>query len=399
MKARRRIYFGGIVSTMTVLFLAFAPMLLRADSMDSFAQQNLTSDLPGVANTLDPNLVNPWGISFPPGGPFWISDNGMGVATVYNGLGQPFPSSSPLMVTIPTPPGVTGPSAPTGQLFNPTSDFQVSPGKPASFIFVTEDGTISGWNASVNLKNAVLEVNNSASAVYKGVTLGNNGTGNFLYAANFHDGTVDVFNGNFQQVHMSGSFTDPNLPQGYAPFDIQNIGGKLYVTFALQDAAQHDDVAGAGNGYVDVFDLNGNLLQRLVSKGPLNSPWGETLAPKGFGPFGGDLLVGNFGDGEIHAFDPTSGMLLGTLDGTNGQPISIDGLWALTFGGGGSGGNPDLLYFTAGIAGGGQTEDHGLFGSIDPTPEPATIFLLGAGALGIFDLFRRRRCKTYAGRP
>lgn len=378
-------------SATLLLVFASAPLLLRGDSMDSFTQQNLTSDLPGVANTLDSNLVNPWGISFPPGGPFWISDNRTGLATAFNGSGQPFPSGSPLVVTIPTPPGVSGPAAPTGQLFNTTSDFQLSPGKPAQFIFATEDGTISGWNRSVNPTDALLEVNNSATAVYKGIALGNNGAGNFLYAANFHDGTVDVFNGSFHQVHLSGSFTDPNLPPGYAPFDIQNIGGKLYVTFALQDAAKHDDVAGAGNGYVDVFDLNGNLLKRLVSNGPLNSPWGETLAPSGFGPFSGDLLVGNFGDGEINAFDPASGAFLGTLDDSNGAPISIDGLWGLTSGGGGSGGSADLLYFTAGIAGGGQKEDHGLFGSIDPTPEPETLLLLGTGALGILGLVRWRK--------
>lgn len=390
MNTRRCTYFCSVFSAMVILIFFSAPVFLRATSMDSFAQQNLISDLPGVASTLDTNLANPWGISFPPNGPFWISDNHTGLATVYNGLGHPFPVSNPLMVTIPAPPGSSGPSAPTGQLFNPTSDFQLSPNRPARFIFVTEDGTISGWNPSVNATHAVLEVNNSASAVYKGVTMGNNGSGNFLYAANFHDGTVDVFDKNFNPAHLSGSFTDPNLPSGYAPFDIQNIGGKLYVTYALQDAAKHDDMAGPGNGYVDVFDLNGNLVKRLVSKGPLNSPWGETLAPNGFGPFAGDLLVGNFGNGEINAFNPASGAFLGTLKDANGNPISIDGLWGLTFGGGGAGGNPNLLYFTAGIPGNGLKEDHGLFGSLTPTPEPGTLYLLGAGILGLFELARRR---------
>lgn len=390
MNTRRGTHFYSVLSATAILVFFSAPALLRATSMDSFSQQNLTSDLPGVASTLDTHLVNPWGISFPPNGPFWISDNGAGVATVYNGTGHPFPAASPLVVTIPPPPGMSGPSAPTGQLFNPTSDFQVSPNNPARFIFVTEDGTISGWNPSVNAASAVLEVNNSASAVYKGVALGNNGSGNFIYAANFHDGTVDVFDKNFSPAHLSGSFTDPNLPSGYAPFDIQNIGGKLYVTYALQDAAKHDDMAGPGNGYVDVFDLNGNLVKRLVSKGPLNSPWGETVAPNGFGPFAGDLLVGNFGNGEINAFDPISGQFLGTVDNANGNPISIDGLWALTFGGGRTGGDPNRLYFTAGIAGPGQKEDHGLFGSLTPTPEPGTLYLLGVGIVGLLDLVRRR---------
>lgn len=218
---------------MAVLIFATSPILLRADSMNSFAEQNLTSDIPGMANNLDPNLVNPWGISVSPTGLFWVSDNGAGVTTLYNGQGQSSPSGNSAIVTIPTPPGNSGASAPTGQLFNPTSDFDLSPGNPARLIVVTEDGTISGWNPSVDATHAVLEVDNSASAAYKGVTMGNNGSGDFLYAANFHDGTVDVFDKDFHQTQLSGSFTDPNLPRGYAPFDIQNIGGKLYVTYAL----------------------------------------------------------------------------------------------------------------------------------------------------------------------
>lgn len=191
---------------------------------------------------------------------------------------------------------------------------------------------------------------------------------------------------------LTGNFTDPNLPVGYAPFNIQNIGGKLYVTYALQDAAGHDDVAGAGHGLVDVFDLQGNLLKRLVSNGPLNSPWGMAIAPSGFGNFGSDLLVGNFGDGTINAFDPTTGAFLGTVDGSDGKPLINMGLWDLTFGNGGSGGSPDDLYFTAGIPGPGKIEDHGLFGDIAvvPTPEPATLTLIGSGLLGLIGYKRRR---------
>jgi uncharacterized protein (TIGR03118 family) len=231
--------------------------------------------------------------------------------------------------------------------------------------------------------NAALEVNDSASgAVFKGLALANNGTGNFLYATNFNSGQIDVFNSSFAPVTLAANFTDPNLPAGYAPFDIEVIGGKLYVTYALQDTAKHDDVAGPGNGFVDVFDLNGNFLQRLVSNGPLDSPWGLALAPLSFGSYGGDLLVGNFGNGMINAFDPTTGAFLGTLSDSSDNPLVIQGLWGLAFGNGAQGTSTSSLYFTAGIPGpGGAVEDHGLFGSIQAAPEPGTIWLLAAAGL------------------
>jgi uncharacterized protein (TIGR03118 family) len=365
------------------LMMIAAPQWLSSTSTpgDSFVQNNLVSDIPGLAANTDPNLANPWGISFSSSSPFWVSDNKTGLATLYNTAGQP----QGLVVTIPPPLGGTSPSAPTGQVFNPnSSDFL-----GARFIFATEDGTISSWQGGTS---ATLNVDNSASgAVYKGLALGSNGSASFLYAANFHNGTVDVFDSSFKSVNLSGAFTDPNLPSGYAPFDIKNIDGKLYVTFALQDADKHDDVPGPGHGFVDVFDTNGSLLQRLITQGSLNSPWGLAVAPSGFGEFGNDLLVGNFGDGTINAFDPVTGMPTGQLDDASGNPIVNLGLWGLTFGNGGNGGNLNALYFTAGIPGDGAIEDHGLFGSLGPTPEPGTWIVFGSGVISLLGYGWRRK--------
>jgi len=330
-----------------------------------YSQHNLVSDVPGLADQTDPNLINPWGLALNATGPFWIADNHTGTGTVYNGAGQPFPTDAPLVVNIPA--GGTGPGAstPTGQVFNGTPAFEVSPGNPALFIFATESGTISGWNPQVDAGNAKLTVDRSASgAVYKGITLGSNASGPLLYAANFGAATIDVFDGNFQPTTVSGGFIDPNLPAGFAPFNIKRIGRKLYVTYAVQDSSKHDDVSGAGNGFVNIFDADGTLVQRLVSNGPLNSPWGITLAPDFFGDYSNTLLVGNFGDGSVNAFDPFTGNYLGVLQDSNGNPISISGLWALQFGNGHNGGDANTLYFTAGISGGGSVEDHGLLGSI-----------------------------------
>jgi uncharacterized protein (TIGR03118 family) len=326
----------------------------------AYFQQNLVSDLPGVADRIDPNLVNPWGIAFGPTTPFWIADNHTGVSTVYDSNGV----QTRTAVAIPGPAGSTLPGAPTGVVFNATTDFAVTPGQPAKYIFATEDGTIAAWNSGAA---AVLTADLSAlGTVYKGLALGSNDGKNYLYATDFHAGRVDVFDANFTPAIVGGSFTDPNLPAGFSPFNIQNIGGKLYVTYALPDAAKHDDVSGPGNGYVDVFDTGGNLLKRFASKGPLNSPWGVVPAPAGFGGFGGALLVGNFGDGRINAFNPATGAWLGSLQDGSGTAISIEGLWSLTFGNGGQAGDIHTLYFTAGIKGGGNVEDHGLFGSITP---------------------------------
>jgi uncharacterized protein (TIGR03118 family) len=256
-----------------------------------YVQHNLVSDIPGLADQTDPNLVNPWGLSSSPTSPLWVSNNHSGNTTVYTGSGQPFPATNPLAVQIPAPISGNLPSAPTGQVFNATSEFVLAGGQPALFLFASEDGTISGWNTSAGA-NAVTMIDNSSSgAVYKGLALGSNSLGALLYAANFHAGTIDVFNGNFSPVTLDGLFADPNLSPGFAPFNIQAIGNYLYVTYALQDDAQHDDVAGSGNGFVDVFDFNGNLVARAVSQGKLNSPWGIAVAPAQFGEFSNTLLV------------------------------------------------------------------------------------------------------------
>jgi uncharacterized protein (TIGR03118 family) len=364
---------------------AFSNAALAAP-LSAYAQTNLVSDIPGLAKNTDSNLANPWGIAFSATSPFWISDNHTGVATLYNGAGQPFPVASPLVVTVPPPAGGMPPSAPTGIVFNSTGSGNFGGGL---FIFATEDGTISAWNSGTA---ALLKVDNSASgAVYKGLALGNNGSGNFLYAANFNSGRIDVFDSTFAPA-LPGTFKDSTIPAGFAPFNIQSIGGKLYVTYALQDPSKHDDVAGPGNGYVDTYDFNGNLIKRLVSNGPLNSPWGLTVAPASFGPLAGDLLVGNFGDGTINGFDPITGALIGSLADQQGHPIVNPGLWALTFGNGGNGGSQNSLYFTAGIPGPGMVEDHGLFAQIQAVPEPATWGVAGLGLA--FLLIARKKTHT-----
>lgn len=373
-----------LLAIATMIVLALNPTVFAGTIPgDNFTQTNLVSDIKGEAKTFDPNLVNPWGIAHSATSPFWVSDNGAGVATLYTGSG----AKLGLVVTVPPPNGGTPPAAPTGQVFNGTaSNFNGT-----HFIFDTEDGTVSGWSSGTA---ATLEVDNSGSgAVYKGLAMDSSGGNAFLYATNFHAGTVDVFNSSFTQVTVPGGFEDPNIPAGYAPFGIQNIGGKLFVTYALQDGAKHDDVAGPGNGFIDVFDANGNLLGRLVSNGDLNSPWGLALAPAGFGKFGGDLLVGNFGDGMIDAYNATSGAFEGTLDDKNGNPIVNEGLWGLSFGSGSAnGGDAKTLYFTAGIPGpAGEVEDHGLFGSIANTPEPSSLLLLGTGLLGGLLPWRKKR--------
>jgi uncharacterized protein (TIGR03118 family) len=348
----------------------------------AFGQTDLVTDNPTVLANLgypaaahtDSELVNPWGIAFFPGAPIWVGDNGSGKSTFYDNLGNKAGS-----VTVPASAnaGATNPAPVTGVVINSSAtDFLLGgPGSSAAFIFATEDGTISGWNGGASGVLKVDNTNFTSGAVYKGLAIANPGTGNFLYATNFRAGTVDVFNNAFQKVTLGqggfGTFADPSLPAGYAPFGIQNVGGNLYVTYALQNSSKHDDTAGAGNGFVDVFDPAGDLMQRFASGGALNSPWGVALAPANFGAFSGDLLVGNFGDGHISAFNPTTGAFLGQLTDAAGKPIAIDGLWGLEFGQGGASGNTNTLFFTAGING----ENNGLFGSlgVESQGSPASV--------------------------
>ncbi len=372
----------AVVMTLATLLLLLVPVAAyaQANTAHGFYQQtNLVSDLPNIATFQDPNLLNPWGLSHGPTTPWWVSDNGAGVSTLYDGNGTPVnplpPGTPPLVVTIPPPAGSpAGTTAtPTGNVFNGTSGFVVTEGSasgPSRFIFATEDGTISGWNPSVDKTHAILEVDRSAvgaGAVYKGLAIASLASGTFIYATNFRFGTVEMFNLSF---HLVGSFTDPKLAntcplpnQCYAPFGIQNIGGKLFVTFALQDAAHHDDVSGPAHGFVDVFDTSGNLLQRLILHGRLNSPWGLALAPADFGTFSNALLVGNFGDGRINAYDLKTGEFLGQLRDQANTPITIDDLWALGFGNDANAGLHNELFFTAGI----NDEADGLFGKITST--------------------------------
>jgi uncharacterized protein (TIGR03118 family) len=330
---------------------------------------NLVSDIDGVANFTDPNLVNPWGLGFSSTSPFWIANNGSGTATLHNGKGQAFPTPTPLVVTIPNPTAATG-GTPTGLVFNPsTTDFKVTSGgmsAAAVFLFVTEDGTILGWNPTVSPTSAVIAVNNSGTgAVYKGLAIATTSAGSFLFVTNFHAGQVEMYDSTFKLVK---TFTDPGVDTNFAPFGIQNIGGTLFVTFALQKLPdKHDDQAGPGNGFVDTFALDGSMMGRFASHGTLNSPWGLAMAPSNFGLFSGDILVGNFGDGRINAFD-TSGNFKGQFFDPQGNLLTIDGLWSLQFGSGAPNNGPaNQLFFTAGLA----AETHGLFGFIVPgTEEP-----------------------------
>ena len=388
-----------VISAAAIAAALSASGPLRADDDGGFGDGNsyrvtpLVSNQPGIAPVQDPNLQNAWGVAFTPGAsPFWIADNASGLSTLYDGDG----TIVSLVVTIPCPPqagqgsGCPTTAAPTGMVWNPTTStttgFLVpgtSPPLAASFIWATEDGTISAWAGGLTPPdNAVLAVNNAVTpnatlgAVYKGLAVGVNVKGVtvngstdyvLLFATNFRAGTVDVFGPNgpngFAPVTTDGGFQDPKIPAGFAPFGIQNINGNLFVTYAKQNAQKHDDVAKLGNGFVDVFDTDGHLLRRFASRGPLNSPWGIARASFAFGPFSGKILVGNFGDGKINVFD-NDGNFIDQLRGSDRKPISIDGLWTLTLGGGAKS-SPDTLYFTAGP----DNETNGLFGTITPVSD------------------------------
>ncbi len=377
--------------------LWFASFLVpNAAFAQHYIQTNLVSDLPGMAAVKDPNLVNPWGLARSTGSPWWVSDNGAGLSSLYDGTGTP----RSLVVTIPPPPKGSAPSAPTGVVFNGSPDFVISKakggdGKPASFIFVTEDGTISAWDGGAGT-NAVLLVDHSPNAVYKGCTTADINGVRYLYVANFRSGRIEVYDTNFNPVNFSGdgdhdgehdrddhdgpfsrrAFDDDRIPQGFAPFNVQDIGGSLFVTYAKQDAAKHDDDAAPGNGFVDIYSPSGRLETRLQHGDWLNSPWGVVWTPRDFGEFSNRVLVGNFGSGEIAAYDGFTGRFVGlvkTYDDpvalTGEHVLTIDGLWSLTFGnsakgvsgtGSGSAGPYNSLFFSAGI----NHEQDGLFGTL-----------------------------------
>jgi uncharacterized protein (TIGR03118 family) len=342
-------------------------VVLRGAGANAYIQHNLVADQPGVADLTDPSLINPWGIATSATSPFWISDTGTGLATLYSTAGaSPTISIVALKASIPVGKSSTlTVGSPTGQIANGTTAFLLSNGTKASFLFCTLDGTISGWNGGTS---ALIAVDNSSKgAIYTGFVMGPPGTSAGppqLYVANFHSGAVEVYDGNFAPVSLpAGAFTDSQLPAGYAPFNIASLNGSLYVAYALQNVLS--GVVGSGNGYVDVFDFSGNLKTRLIAGGSLNAPWGMAIAPaNNFGAFSGMLLVGNFGNGQINAYNPTTGAALGTIMSPSGQPIAISGLWALWPGNGGSGGDANAVYFTAGTG----NQSHGLFGSLQAGP-------------------------------
>ncbi len=360
--------------------LALAPMFATATDDNDFESgwnrnfyevQTLVSDgsVP-AANPADGDLINAWGVAFNPQGPVWIADNGTGKSTLYDGTGK---KVAGLVVTIPGPGGVQ--SKPTGIVFNAGSantlpDFPVKGKNTAGadvtagavFLFATEDGVIAGWAPSINRTLALVAKDNSAGhAIYKGLAIGGDGTRHLLYAADFHNARVDVWDSTFTEAMLpAGAFTDPSIPRGYAPFGIQAINGDVIVAYAKQDENAEDDVKGRGFGFVDVFDASGKLIQRIAARGVLNAPWGVALAPSSFGRFGGALLIGNFGDGYINAFGPMSGRFLGALRDKQGHRIHLDGLWGMQFGNGLLQQPTNALFVAAGPGG----EAHGTYSVI-----------------------------------
>jgi uncharacterized protein (TIGR03118 family) len=361
MKSFRCLVLGAIASSIVCSSTAYA-------QTNSYKQTNLVADTAGVAAHTDPNLINPWGISFFPGNPFWIANNNSGTSTTYDRTGAPQGT-----FTIPPPNGSSNSATPTGTVANTVGGFAVG-GAPSQFIFDTEDGTISAWNG-VGTK-ALLAVDNSThGAVYKGLALITKSAGaNFLLAANFNSGQVDIFDANFQPAGLTGTFVDPTLPQGFAPFGIHAIGGRVVVTYAQQDAAKHDPVHAPGAGYVSLFTSDGVFVTRIASQGTLNAPWGAVVAPPSFGQFGGNLLIGNFGDGTISAFDTQGGTFRGQLQNANGIVITNASLWDLVFDPTGQTGTVNTLYLTAGLA----NEQHGLFAEITPNTTTTADFNISA---------------------
>jgi uncharacterized protein (TIGR03118 family) len=360
-------------STTLSLFALVASGTLRADN--AYLVRNLVSDIPDLADYTDPNLKGAWGISESSGSPFWISDAGSGFSTLYTTDGSPIS----LVVTIPVSKAGGSAGTPTGTVYNGTSGFALTKGNPAHFLWATLDGTIQGWNSAVNASSAVVMVDNSsAGAEYTGLAIATNNGSTYLYAANFHAGRIDVFDSNFAPVFNFAGFRDELVPSTYAPFNVQVLNGNLYIAFAQQNSGQNFSNSGPGLGVVDVFSPNGVLIQRLAAGGTLNAPWGLAIAPAGFGDYAGDVLVGNFGDGTINVFNPTTGAFLAQLNDALGAPIVIPNLWALQAGNGGKGGESSAIYFTAGIPGP-DDGNHGLLGRLHAAPQLAASGVVNGG--------------------
>jgi uncharacterized protein (TIGR03118 family) len=356
-------HFQRLSAAVALASAVAAPMASHAQTT-TITRTNLVSNLAGKAPVQDKNLQNPWGIANTPGGALWISDNNSGLSTLYSGTG----AIIPLVVTVDWPAGTTI-GSPTGIVWNPTGGFKVTESGmslASLFIFDSEDGTISAWApipGSPPPPMTTIVVDNSKSgAVYKGLAFGVNAAGTYIFATNFRAGTVEAYDSSFTKATLTGTFSDPQIPAGYAPFGIQNIDGDLFVTYAKQNAAKHDEVFGAGYGYVDVFSTEGVLLSRFAAGGVLDAPWAVVRAPYSFGQFAGQILIGNFGNGWINAFPVAGGTSTGPLTGKSGQPVVIPGLWDL-IGGSGAATNPDALYFTAGP----NHETNGYFGTLTAT--------------------------------
>jgi uncharacterized protein (TIGR03118 family) len=360
--------------------LSVLPVVTEAQH---YTQTNLVSNVAGQAPLEDPNLQNAWGlVASPTGSPWWVSNNADGTSTLYsisaNSTGGLVATLIPInpapneFVKIPNAPSQPPPGSPTGVMFNGSpTNFLLAPGAPAAFIFVTEDGTVQGWNPTVNRASAVIEVDNSQvpnaanGAVYKGSTIAEIDGHEFILAANFRSGKIDIFDTNFKPVHFSEErFDDDSIPRDFAPFNVQGVGPNIYVTYAKQDAAKHDppNPGQPGDGFVDVFDRHGRLLQRLEHGNWFNAPWGVVWATPGFGEFSNTILIGNFRGDNISAFNPVTGKFLGNMLNPDGSTVLIDGLWALRFGNDGSAGPATTLFFTAGPNG----ETDGLLGTLTP---------------------------------
>jgi uncharacterized protein (TIGR03118 family) len=357
------------VSSIAAFAVTLALVSPRAEAWEAngnrYAQTNLVSDNNSAAQAKfnDPNLLNPWGVAFFPGGPFWISDNGAGVSTLYDGAGV----KQALTVTIPAgADSNAGAPGPSGMVWNgsPLAFMVGTPPAAALFIWATEDGTIAAWQPALGTTAQIVVPNSNFTTgpVYKGLAIGNNSTGLFLYATDFRAAKIAVWDVKFVfNAALSASFVDKNIPDGFAPFGIQNINGQLWVTYAKQDDPKHDPVNADGNGFVDVFDTDGNLIRRFASADGLNSPWGVVLAPDNFGGFSDDILIGNFGDGKISAWEHKSGVFVDWMRDKDGAMINLGTLWTLVFGGG-MNASPQVLYFTTGLV----NEQDGLFGTLTP---------------------------------